>query len=163
MLSDWDEWTDDDKLHYRNALGLDVTTPIDWRNGSAYAIAVARSRITPTDDAQLDVFLDPDTGIGSKMPSVTRRAEFVYTAELKQLIDENPDRVLVVYQHRTRDVDFPGDKLALLLEFDRFACVAGNVALIFVARGSRRLANVHSRLSTNVARYTLTPVLAAGD
>lgn len=163
MMSDSDEWTDDDKLRYRTALGLDPSTPFDWSNGAAHAIAVARSRIKLTSDPQRDVFLDPDTGIGSKVPAVTRKAEYVYVAELEELIEENPDRLLVVYQHHTHKRSFPTDKLDLLLGLDRFACIAGDVALIFATRVSRRMPILHSRLNKSAGRYTLTPVLAAGD
>lgn len=163
MISDLDEWTDDDKVRYRTVLGLDPSTTFDWSNGAAHAIAIARSRIGPTGDPERDVFLDPNTGIGSKMPAVTRKAEYVYVAELEQLIDENPDRLLVVYQHRTHDSSFPADKLGLLLGLDRFACVDGDVALIFAARITRRLPDLHLRLSRSVARYSLTSLLAAVD
>jgi len=132
-------------------------------HATVYAIAVARSRIVPTNDATRDVFLDPDTGIGSRMPAVTRRAEYVYAAEIEQLADENPDRVLMVYQHRDRIRGFPADKLALLPDLNRFASVNEDVALIVVSRASRRLPVLRSRLDGSDSRWVLTPLLVGSD
>ena len=158
MLSDSDVWTNSDKAAYRSSLGLNDGIPIDWANGAANSFAVSRSRIAVTGDAHRDVFLDPDTGIGNKMPALTRKAEHVYVAELELVADENPDRVLVVYQHRTRDRGFPLAKLALAEDFNRFACTSGDVALICLSRRLARLSQIKERLQ-RANTWALTPVL----
>lgn len=159
MLSDSDQWSDADKMSYRTSLGLELNVPIDWANGAAVSVAVSRSCIVPTSQPPRDVFLDPDTGIGNKEPRFTHRAEHVYVTELVAVAAENPERILVVYQHHDRQTQFPTSKLELLSSFNRFACVAGDVALIFISRTTHRLPEFRSRLEGSAHRWTATPLV----
>jgi hypothetical protein len=98
-----------------------------------------------------DLFLDPDVGVATHR--VTERERYVMPSELKRLLDEAPERLLLVYQHGARcDIDARVAAVcdAVRREVGRCGWCAyqsATVAMLCVARNPARTRAVERHLA----------------
>jgi hypothetical protein len=87
-----------------------------------------------------DLFLDPDTGIAPDDKAKTQHISF---SEIAGLLPEANSRMLLIYQHASRNKNGLRDKLDLLSEFlggcEMFAYDSGSVGMVVISRDRDRV------------------------
>lgn len=98
---------------------------------------------------QGDLFLDPDTGIATGNPN--RR--HITIQEIELLLNKNPNRVLVIYQHTRQGITMSQrvDEVikSLLREINDISCTSYEsalVAMIFVSKRKERIKSINRYL-----------------
>jgi len=94
-----------------------------------------------------DLFLDPDTGIAPDEKAETQHISF---SEIAGLIPEANTRMLLIYQHASRNKDGLREKLGRLSESlggcEMFAYDSGSVGMVVVSRNRDRVRQTLARL-----------------
>ncbi|HXE76293.1 MAG TPA: hypothetical protein VNN18_11770 [Candidatus Xenobia bacterium] len=105
-----------------------------------------------------DLFIDPDTGVKTK--GVKRnRNRYVTPAEVGQLLDRSPERLLIIYQHiRGKPVSARvGEVLDTLRDeighFGACSYESPTVAMLFLSRARLRTTSVAKHFRTLLGRH----------
>jgi hypothetical protein len=89
-----------------------------------------------------DLFLDPDTGVAPDDKNAKK--EHIRTSEIAGLLSAAPSRMLLIYQHASRDKDALGKKLNSLRSnkslngCDIFAYDSGSVSMLIMTQDHGR-------------------------
>jgi len=89
-----------------------------------------------------DLFLDPDTGVAPDDKNAKK--EHIHTSEIADLLSAAPSRMLLIYQHASRDKDGLRKKLTSLHSTeglqgcDIFAYDSGSVSMLVISRDHER-------------------------
>jgi hypothetical protein len=133
---------------YAKLVGVNVRNIL--RHQTPFSPGTRRTYFTDLKiSSDIDLFVDPDTGI---QPNGKGCKEHIGLAELGLLLPEGCSRLLLVYQHSSRDKNWCENCIQRVLKCDHmkgsqvFAYVAGNVAMLFVSRNYHRLDVVHGLL-----------------
>lgn len=145
MVSDFDSWQEEDfKLLARLLRVMPnqiIRHLIRLQNRAKYFAEISHRG---------DLFLDPDTGVATGR---VKKAH-VSPAEIVQLLDNSPERLLVIYQHvRAKSVAQRIDEVMNSLkhaigEFSACSYESGTVAMLFLARKPARIAEVVGHFQT---------------
>jgi len=98
-----------------------------------------------------DLFLDADTGIALDEKA---QKEHISLSEIAALLSESRSRILLIYQHASRDKDGPRRKLQLLRsthglsECSIFAYDSGGVSMVVISRNRKRTDRALARLKS---------------
>jgi hypothetical protein len=149
MLTDQANWTRRHFALHARTLGLPVER-ILLRNQTFDAAQRQEyfSRAVYPLPAYTDIFLDPDTGF-----SISRRnrrsEEHVCCCDVGVLLDQNQERVLIIYCHRREGVDGLGQDRNVMVNDHRYAfAYAGKpAAMQFLSNNRKRLHCLRSHLS----------------
>ncbi len=131
-----DEWTPEHVDTYARLLRL--TREDVLKSGEVFSRARGVNYFEDVGDG--DLFLDPDTGIMPESGSGTR---YLAPSEIAGLIQKSPTRMLLIYQHRSREKDgIPAKLEALgcaegLKECHMFAYDSGAVSMVVISQKER--------------------------
>ena len=102
-------------------------------------------------DSNVDLFVDPDTGIE---PATGGNAAHIRHEELSQLLPNGSQRVVLVYQHSSREEKWTQaclQRVVLLEGCHACAYWAGAVSMLFVSRVAGRLDTIQQVLGRTLA------------
>lgn len=105
-----------------------------------------------------DLFLDPDTGIATGR--VKNPTQYLFPAEIFQLLDAHEPRLLVVYQHiRAQKTRTRLEKIISVLRHhsSEFACCSyesSTVAMLFLSRDVQRVKHVSEYFQKMLGRHS---------
>jgi len=109
-----------------------------------------------------DLFLDPDTGIASDKKA---QKEHVSFSEIARLLSESRSRMLLIYQHASREKDGLREKLNLLRSTeglrgcDIFAYDSGAVSMVVISQNRGRSDKALARLKCWLGPVAATRII----
>jgi hypothetical protein len=138
MLTDRDRWTEQHIETYARLLHL---RPEDILKKEESDLFSSKTRDTYFRDlGQHDLFLDPDTGIAPDDKHAEKK--HIRTSEITGLLSAAPLRMLLIYQHASRDKGGLRKKLNSLHKslngFDIFAYDSGPVSMLIITQDRGR-------------------------
>jgi hypothetical protein len=156
MLTDRDRWTEQHVETYARLLHL---RPEDIFKKGERDLFSSKARDTYFRDlGQHDLFLDPDTGIAPDDKDAEK--EHIRTSEIAGLLSAAPSRMLLIYQHASRDKDGLRKKLNSLHKslngYDIFAYDSGSVSMLVITKDHER-----ARGALDCLRCWLGPIAPA--
>jgi hypothetical protein len=168
MLTDRDRWTEQHVETYARLLHL---RPEDILKKGENDLFSSKTRDTYFRDVgQHDLFLDPDTGIAPDDKDAEKK--HIRTSEIAGLLSATPSRMLLIYQHASRNKDGLRKKLNLLRSMeglrgcDIFAYDSGAVAMVVISRNRERaqeaLGRLKCRLGPIAAKRIVEPSASRG-
>jgi hypothetical protein len=117
MLTDRDQWTQEDFETYARLLHRKPEDVLKNGEGDLFSSRTRhryfRDLVNMT--GEHDLFLDPDTGIA---PDEKAQKQHVRPSEIAGLISQSRSRILLIYQHASREKDGLVKKLKLLRRAD---------------------------------------------
>ena len=158
MLTDHDGWTEEQIEAYARLLHLkpedilkrDIPFSSETRHGYF------------CDLGEHDLFLDPDTGIA---PDKKAKKEHVRFSEIAGLLSASPSRMLLIYQHASRNNDGLRKKLNLLRSTkglrgcNIFAYDSGSVSMVVISQDRERAQEALARLKLWLGSIASTRVV----
>ena len=140
MFTDLDHWTHEDIETYARLLHLNPYNILKKGEGDLFSANTRGSYFCNLGKG--DMFLDPDTGIA---PDKTAEEKHVCPSEIACLLAESKSRILLIYQHASRDKDGVREKLKLLRSTDSlegchvFAYDSGAASMVVISRNRERI------------------------
>jgi hypothetical protein len=164
MLTDQARWTGRHFALYARILGLPIgrillrSRAFDACQRKEYFSGIVRALPTHT-----DIFLDPDTGFRHRGGKANRR---IRCGDIRMLLDQNQERVVIVYCHRREGVHKLTRDLRTAMDGSQFAFAYAGAAcaMLFLSNNVGRLDLLRSYLSGLLAPVNgerLTPILHA--
>jgi hypothetical protein len=151
MASDLEAWTPEDFRIFARLLRVRreqiIQHSVGLRERRAYLAEIPHEG---------DLFLDPDTGVQTGV--IKKPEAYVTPKEVGQLLDAAPNRLLMIYQHVRGQVSKRVDSvlgtiLTQIGEFGWSTYESGTVAMLFIARGYRRPAEVVQHFRESLGRH----------
>ena len=134
-FSDAEDWTEEDLMLYSELLGVDQTRIGTERGAPEY----------------VDIFFDPDIGV--RTGKVKKKSKYVEPERLRVTLTGNPNCVVAIYQHGTRQGTRSRIKevVEVLRQNDREGCICSSesstVAMLFASHHCGRIESIHDGLS----------------
>jgi hypothetical protein len=148
MLTDPDRWTEQHIETYARLLHLRPEDIFKKGDGDLFS---SKTRDTYFRDlGHQDLFLDPDTGIAPDDKDAEKK--HIRTSEIAGLLSAAPSRMLLIYQHASRDKDGLRKKLILvrstngLAGCEIFAYDSGAVGMVVISQNRERSHRALARL-----------------
>jgi hypothetical protein len=140
--TDPEDWEEADRALFARLLRIEQSNVVSHQQSLIAHREIYFQEITH----QGDLFMDPDTGIATSRGA--NASHYLRPAELHDLLDSQPDRVVAVYQHishqRTRERI--STVLSVLSSTNRhFACCSyesGTVAMLFLSQNLARASSI---------------------
>lgn len=138
MLSDPEAWTGEQWSLFAGLLRVSGDQIVRHRQSLTADRPAYFQEIPPFET----IFLDPDIGVCTSRVTSTSRAQYVFPEELRSLLDETPNRLLIVYQHVRGSVRDRLNEVTRAIQ----ACATGvgcssyesaTAALLFISRTGR--------------------------
>ncbi len=152
MASDGSQWTPEDFALFARLLRIKAAQIIPHKWDLAH-----REKYFSEIRHCGDLFLDPDTGVATG--SVRDRQKYVMPSEIWQLLDREPERLVIVYQHvRAQRVSTRVDQVlaAMRRKTTRLGWASyesGTVAMLFFAGQADRATAVANHFRCVLGRH----------
>lgn len=140
MMTDYEVWQSSDRELYASLLRVEQSQIIEHKR----LFTVNRSEYFREIQHQGDLFLDPDTGIATGRHT----SKHIRPAEIHNLLNEQPDRVLAVYQHiRARRTHERIQEVVSALERSKQPSIycsyeSSTVAMLFLSKNVSRVDSI---------------------
>jgi len=161
MLTDRNEWTQEHFETYARLLCRKPENVLKKERGDLFSNRTRHGYFCNMDEG--DLFLDPDTGIA---PDEKAEKEHINLSEIVSLLPAPSSRMLLIYQHASREKDGPRKKLQLLRdtqglrECGIFAYDSGMVSMIGISRNRDRTDKASARLKIWLGPVASTRIIA---
>lgn len=155
MATDSSQWRDSDRVLYSNLLCVKPTQLIQHH----YSLSTSRDQyFKEVLQYTGDLFLDPDTGIGTN--NQRPRPEHLTASELHLVLNQSPSRVVLVYQH-VRGIK-TNKRVKKVIDWLRkpenepfcwYSYESPSVAMLFLSRQAKRLNPIGAFLREMLGRH----------
>ena len=160
MLTDRARWTEQHFETYARLLKCSPENVLKKANSDLFSSVTRQSYFCNL--GRNDLFLDPDTGIASDKKA---KKEHVSPSEIAALLSESRSRMILIYQHASREKDGPRKKLDLLREAQGltecgiFAYDSGAVSMVVISRNRERTDKALARLKSWLGPVASTRII----
>jgi hypothetical protein len=159
MLTDPGRWTEEDIKTYARLLHVRPNDILKEGKDDLFSNGTRGSYFC--DFGEHDLFLDPDTGIAPKKA----RKEHISFSEIATLLSKSKSRMLLIYQHASRNKAGLREKLKLLRKAEglegchMFAYDSGAVSMVVISRNRERTDRTRDRFKSWLGPIASTRII----